>query len=89
LEATNLMVAGAVDFVVHLGTDFRERRAVSSVREVVDSEGVQISSNEIFRPGPDGRAVPGAPMRTDTLDDLVMAGLDPALLERDGGWWDR
>jgi Flp pilus assembly CpaF family ATPase len=89
LEATNLMVAGAVDFVVHLGTDFRGRRAVTSVREVIDAEGAQISSNEIYHPGPDGRAVPGVPMRTDTLDDLVTAGLDPALLEGDGGQWDR
>jgi Flp pilus assembly CpaF family ATPase len=89
LEATNLMVANAVDFVVHLGTDVRSRRVVSSVREVVDAEGLQISSNEIYRPGPDGRAVPGAPLRSDTLDDLVAAGFDPTVLRRDGGWWER
>ncbi len=86
LEATNLMVANAVDFVVHLGTDVRGGRAVCSVREVVDTEDIQISSNEIYRPGPDGRAVPGAPLRTDTLDDLVVTGFDPAVLQRDGGW---
>jgi Flp pilus assembly CpaF family ATPase len=89
LEATNLMVANAVDFVVHLGSDARGRRAVSSVREVVDTEDTQISSNEIFRPGPDGRAVPGVPLRSDTLDDLVAVGFDPAVLERHGGWWER
>jgi Flp pilus assembly CpaF family ATPase len=89
LEATNLMVANAVDFVVHLGTDTRGRRVVSSVREVVDAEGPQISSNEVFRPGPDGRAVPGVPMRNDTLDDLVSSGFDPDVLERDEGWWEQ
>jgi Flp pilus assembly CpaF family ATPase len=88
LEATNLMVANAVDFVVHLGTDSRGVRVVSSVREVVDAEGSQISSNEVFRPGPDARAVPGVPMRNDTLDDLVSVGFDPGVLER-GGWWER
>jgi pilus assembly protein CpaF len=89
LEATNLMVANAVDFVVHLGMDTRGRRVVSSVREVVDAEGSQISSNEVFRPGPDARAVPGVPMRNDTLNDIVSAGFDPDVLERDGGWWEQ
>jgi Flp pilus assembly CpaF family ATPase len=89
LEATNLMVAGAVDFVVHLGTDIDGRRVVASVREVVDAEGAQVSSNEIYRPGPDGRAAPGVPMRADSLDDLEAAGFDPALLAPDLGSWER
>jgi hypothetical protein len=62
---------------------------VSSVREVVDADGAQISSNEIYRPGPDGAAVVGAPMRSDTLDDLITAGLDPAVLHRDAAGWER
>ena len=89
LEATNLMVANAVDFVVHLGADTRGRRVVSSVREVVDAEGSQISSNEVFRPGLDARAVPGVPMRNDTLDDLVSVGFDPDVMERIEGWWEQ
>jgi pilus assembly protein CpaF len=89
LEATNLMVANAVDFVVHLGTDSRGRRVVSSVREVVDAEGSQISSNEVYRPGADARAIPGVPMRNDTLDDLASSGFDPGVFERDGGWWEQ
>jgi hypothetical protein len=36
---------------------------------------------DLFRPGPDGRAVPVG--RPSFLDDLVRAGLDPSLL--DGG----
>ena len=89
LEATNLLVAGAVDFVVHLGVTTRGRRAVASIREVVDAEGPQISSNEIFRPGVDGRAVVGVPLRAESLDDLIGAGLDPAMLERGEGFWER
>ena len=87
LEATNLLVANAVSFVVHLAQQ-RQRRFVSSVREVVDAEGPMVVSNEVFRPGPDGRAVPGAPLRNDTLDQLVAVGFDPGLLERPQGWWE-
>jgi pilus assembly protein CpaF len=87
LEATNLLVANAVHFVVHLAQD-GDRRYVASVREVVDAEGPMVVSNEIFRPGPDGRAVPGAPMRNDTLDQLAAVGFDPGLLERPQGWWE-
>ena len=88
LEATNLLVANAVHFVVHLAQD-AERRFVSSVREVVDAEGPLVVSNEIFRPGPDGRAVPGTPIRAETMEELVGVGFDPVLLQRPEGWWDR
>ncbi|MDA8070975.1 MAG: ATPase, T2SS/T4P/T4SS family [Actinomycetota bacterium] len=88
LEATNLLVANAVHFVVHLAQD-GESRYVSSVREVIDAEGPMVVSNEIFRPGPDGRAVPGVPLRNDTMDQLVAVGFDPGLLERPQGWWER
>jgi Flp pilus assembly CpaF family ATPase len=89
LEATNLLVASAVHFVVHLarGTD-RTTRVVSSIREVVGADGPQVISNEIYRPGPDRRARPVAgSMRTDNLDDLVDAGFDPVVLEQPEGWW--
>ena len=87
LEATNLLVANAVHFVIHLAQD-GERRFVSSVREVVDAEGPMVVSNEVFRPGPDGRAVPGAPLRNDTLDQIAAVGFDPGLLDRPQGWWE-
>lgn len=93
LEATNLLVANAVNFVVHLGRDTgsgrRGDRHVTSVREVLDADGTMVVSNEIFRPGPDGRAVPGSPMRAATLEGLVAAGLDEALLHNPAGWWGR
>ena len=88
LEATNLLVANAVHFVVHLAQHPDGSRFVSSVREVVDAEGPLVVSNEVFRPGPDRRAIPGTQVRVDTLDELVSAGFDPALLDRPGGWWE-
>jgi len=87
LEATNLLVANAVHFVVHV-EEHDGRRFVSSVREVTDAEGPMVVSNEIFRPGPDRRAVPGAPMRAETLDRLVAVGFDPELLNEPNGFWD-
>ncbi|MGH9080727.1 MAG: ATPase, T2SS/T4P/T4SS family, partial [Acidimicrobiales bacterium] len=53
-------------------------RFVSSVREVVDAEGVQVVSNEIYRPGPDRRAVPVSPMRPETLSELTVFGYEPS-----------
>ena len=88
LEATNLLVANSVHFVIYLAQD-GDARFVSSVREVVDAEGPTVVSNEVFRPGPDGRAVPSVPLRTDTLDQLVSVGFDPELLLRPEGWWER
>lgn len=90
LEATNLLVASALDFVVHLDKPRGDptKRVVSSIREIVDADGQQIVSNEVFRPGPDLRAAPGAPLRANTLDDLAAAGLDPERLEQtDGAEW--
>ncbi|MHB1931330.1 MAG: CpaF family protein [Acidimicrobiales bacterium] len=88
LEATNLLVANAVHFVIHLARN-GERRMVSSIREVTGAEGPMVTSNEVFRPDPSGRAVPGAPLRNDTLDQLVAVGFDPGLLDRSEGWWEQ
>jgi hypothetical protein len=75
--------------VVHLDKprDDPSKRVVSSIREVVGADGAQIISNEVWRPGPDLRAAPGAPLRTETVDLLVAAGFDPDLIERREGWW--
>jgi Flp pilus assembly CpaF family ATPase len=82
LEATNLMVASAVDFVVHLALDARGHRVVASVREVIDADGPQVITNEIFRPDGLGRAGPGVPLRSETLDALMADGFDPDVLEQ-------
>ncbi|AXK35903.1 CpaF family protein [Streptomyces armeniacus] len=88
LEATNLLVASALDFVVHLDTPRHGGRVVASVREVVDADEKQIVSNEVFHPGLEGRAVPDVPLRTETLEDLVTAGFDPETLHHTEGGWD-
>ncbi|GAB3454498.1 CpaF family protein [Actinophytocola sediminis] len=91
LEATNLLVGGAVHFIVHLAhaTD-GTTRVVSSIREVVGAEGDQVISNEVYRPGPDRRAVPVAgALRTETLRLLNDSGLDPAFLESVEDRWRR
>jgi Flp pilus assembly CpaF family ATPase len=85
---TNLHIAEGLHLVIQLRLTLDGRRHVTSVREVVDADGLQVASNEIFRPGPDGRAVPGAPPSTDLMEKLVYHGFDPALLQRREGWWD-
>jgi pilus assembly protein CpaF len=48
---------------------------------------VDVVTNEVFRPGSDGRAVPGIPPRARTLERLVAHGFDPNLLTNPNGWW--
>jgi len=66
-EATAMLVAGAVDFVVFVQrvNDYarggRLRRTVTSVREVNGVDG-RVLSSEVFAAGPDGVAVPSAPV---------------------------
>ncbi len=88
LEAatTNLLVANAVHLIVHIGWVDGTRR-ITSVREIVDVDGPSLVSNEIWQPGPDGRAVPGYPPRDATLDRLVAVGFDRQLLANREGWW--
>jgi Flp pilus assembly CpaF family ATPase len=109
LEATNLLIAGAIHFVVQLESEILDRdgmvsgaldasvdfdagrsthrvaqlefppvstrqRFVSSIREVVDSEGVHVVSNEVFRPDVDRRAVSAAPFRPETVNELERFG---------------
>ena len=120
LEATNLLIAGAIHFVVFLDTDTYDNpdgsgyvdagmgwdrsevmqqdhhgpgfgpqkgrsRFISSVREVVDAEGVQVISNEVFQPGPDRRAVVAAPLRPETLCELFRFGYEPMSTHRSAG----
>ena len=90
LEATNLLVGSAVHFVVHLARPHGEdgSRVVSSVREVIGADGPMVVSNEVWRPGDDLRAVPGVPLRAETMAELTATGFDPDLLVAPPeGWW--
>jgi pilus assembly protein CpaF len=78
LEATNLLIANAIDLVVHLDYDrVSGRRVVDSVREITGADGLLVASNEVWRPSPDGHASPGAPLREQTLDRLLASGYMP------------
>jgi Flp pilus assembly CpaF family ATPase len=82
IEATNLLIAQSVNLVVHLARQRDGSRVVSSVREVTGADGRIVASNEVFSPGPDGRARLAHPFTERTLDRLVANGLDPALLRQ-------
>lgn len=64
----------------------QRRRLVTSVREVVGAEGLQVLSNEILRRGRDGSVVPSTPLRTDTLEELVAVGFEPQVDRWSGPW---
>ncbi len=86
LEATNQLAAAAIDLVVFIAKT-RDGRFVASVRHVVDAEGRQVVTNELFTPGPDGRAVPGIPIPHELAKDLALEGYDRSRHERPEGWW--
>jgi pilus assembly protein CpaF len=85
IDATHMLIAGAIDFVVfqdkrnEYAKGGRLRRFINSVREVTGVDG-RVMSSEVFTPGPDGRAVPHAPI--SCLDELAQFGFDPMR----GGW---
>ena len=80
---TYRLVGSAVNFVIHIGR-WEGQRYITSIREVVGSTETHVQSNEIWRPGPDGRAVPaGEPLRVEpTLRRLEAHGFDRSLMER-------
>jgi pilus assembly protein CpaF len=77
VEATMMLIAGAIDFVVFVekhndyASGGRLRRYVKSVREINGVDG-RVLSSEIFAPGPDGVAVPAAPIAC--MEDLAAVG---------------
>ena len=81
-SATGRLIAGGLDFVVHLSlarlADGRTHRWVSSVREVLGWDGVQVISSEVFTTPPGtSRAVPAAPISPNRAARLAAAGYDP------------
>jgi pilus assembly protein CpaF len=85
VDATHMLIAGAIDFVVFIekrneySRGGRMRRFVSSVREVTGVDG-RVLSSEVFKPGPDGRGVPHAPV--SCYDELAIHGYESMV----GGW---
>jgi hypothetical protein len=86
-EVTNLLVANAVDLVIHLGWVDGER-TVTSIREITGTlEAGQIVSNELWRPGPRGAGVPAAPPTTELAASLEAHGFQPWEHAAANGWW--
>jgi pilus assembly protein CpaF len=85
VDATHMLIAGAIDFVVFIekrneySRGGRMRRFVSSVREVTGVDG-RVLSSEVFKPGPDGRGIPHAPV--SCYDELAVHGYESMV----GGW---
>jgi Flp pilus assembly CpaF family ATPase len=77
IETVNLLMASAVHFVVYIDNSQRTRR-ITSIREVIDSDGINIISNEVFQPGSDLVAVPAYPLREATQSLLREHGFDAA-----------
>ncbi|HET7489165.1 MAG TPA: ATPase, T2SS/T4P/T4SS family [Acidimicrobiales bacterium] len=81
---TARLVAQALDLIVHVEHDLPAdgspgRRFVSSIREVTGFHETGIVTNEVFVPGPDGRATAeGAhPLSQRTLQRLARVGWSP------------
>lgn len=86
-EATCLMVASAVNFLIQLSRDPGGRRVVSSIREVVGADGPRLVTNEVFAPDPEtGRAVPRTPLRATTAALLARHGYTAPLPADLEGW---
>jgi pilus assembly protein CpaF len=86
LEATNQLAAAAIDLVVFIAKS-STGRFVASVRQVVGAEDRRVVTNELFAPGPDGRAIPGIPVPHELAEVLGEVGYDRAWHERPEGWW--
>jgi len=84
VEATQMLIAGAIDFVIFVEkrNDYHRggtlRRYVSSVREVTGVDG-RVLSSEVFASGPDGRAMPRAAI--SCIEELLECGYEPS-----GAW---
>lgn len=77
MEASAQLISLVAHLVVHLRKLDDGTRVVSSVREVVGVEGGSLVTNEVYAPGPDGRAQPtGIPFSERLLPRLRAAGYD-------------
>ncbi|MGH9031159.1 MAG: CpaF family protein [Acidimicrobiia bacterium] len=86
-EAVAVDIAASLDWVLHIHKLSSGRRVVSSLREITGHDGTQVLSNEVFAPDEHRRAVFRTPLQDRSLDRLVDAGFDAALLELPGGGW--
>ncbi|RKS05996.1 Flp pilus assembly CpaF family ATPase [Nocardiopsis sp. Huas11] len=79
LEESGILIASAVHLAVHIDTGADGTRRVTSIREVVGSEGPQVISNEIYAADHGGFTTSLSPQYTRKLTRI---GFDPASLFR-------
>ena len=77
-ESAAMQIAQSAHLIVHLDVLEDGTRAVTSLREITGSENGRVISNEIYRPGPDGRGRAATPFSPATLRRLRRAGLAEA-----------
>lgn len=79
---TMRLVASAVDFIIHLDRASDGTRVITSVREVCGSDGQMLRTGEVYRPGPDRRALFHIRPEHATTERLHEAGYDPRTWHR-------
>ena len=89
VEVTNLMIANAVHFVVHLARLDTNERVVTSVREITGADGPMVTSNEVYAPDQTGRARPRFALTDHSRARLERAGFDDAWLQPHVAGWNR
>ncbi|CAB4599834.1 MAG: CpaF family protein [Actinobacteria bacterium] len=75
IDTVNLLLSSALHFVIYISSTGSDRR-VASVREVVDCEGANIISNEIFALNSQGELLRTFPLREATRELLSAFGYD-------------
>ena len=75
IDTVNLLLASALHFVIYIDNS-SDWRQVTSVREVVDSDGSNIISNEIFAIGNNGELIKAFPLREATRELLTKFGYE-------------
>jgi len=88
IDVVNLLLANALHLVIHIELINGQRR-ISSIREVVDSDGHHIVSNELFVANGSGLAEAAFPMTSELRDLLASHGYDDAVnapLQSVGAW---
>ncbi len=75
IDTVNLLLASALHFVIYIDNS-SDWRQITSVREVVDSDGSNIISNEIFAVGSDGELIKAFPLRETTREMLTKFGYE-------------
>ncbi|MGH3626144.1 MAG: CpaF family protein, partial [Sciscionella sp.] len=76
-EASVRLLGSAVNFVIQLGRQRDQTRVITSIREVCGADGETLTTNHVWHPGPDRRAIRGVQLRPQSLERLTEAGYDP------------